>query len=100
MAIRRYDARDMIREAGSSTYPTNDADKYSLRIQSNFVICYMAFSGCVDRQISDEDDCRVVLADCNVGKRISQEPKRALAGQEKSGRSGSTYGRGLSLNST
>ena len=36
---------------------------------------------CVDRQISDEDDCGVVLADCNVGKRTAQESGRALADQ-------------------
>ena len=36
MAVRRHDARDMIREVGSSTRPTNDANEYTQRIGSDY----------------------------------------------------------------
>ena len=35
MAVRRHDPRNMIREFGSSTRPTNDANEYTERIWSD-----------------------------------------------------------------
>ena len=38
MAVRRYEARNMIREVISSTRPINDANEYTLMIGSDFDI--------------------------------------------------------------
>ena len=38
MPVRRYDGRDILREIGSPTRPTNDTNEYSLMVESDLNI--------------------------------------------------------------